>query len=209
MFLSQLKTIGASLLVVTACATGVGVLAQQPADRARDHRPSPLETHIKIEQRRMLRVETQDKTTERLEKLGARIERDVVIVNLVATKVTDDDLASLSTYPNLRSLHLHHTGISDAGLQHLEGLNSLTTLDVFDTQVTDAGLEHLADWVPYLQRLELSDTNITDAGLKSLERLRDLQHLDVRDTKVTKAGVEELQRVLPRLRIQHGSHAAH
>ena len=129
-----------------------------------------------VEARRQDRAQAekrlQDRTAAQLEKLGATIEREVVTVNLVATKVTDDDLRSLSAFPNLRTLASPpHRASSDAGLANLKGLKSLTTLDLFDTRVTDAGLEHLAEWMPRLEWLELYDTRITDAGPAILEGL--------------------------------------
>jgi hypothetical protein len=143
----------------------------------------------------------QSQTNARLEKLGAQVESGVVTVNLVATKVTDDDLSTLSVFSNLQQLYLHHTAIGDPGLANLKTSYRLTTLDVFDTRVTDAGLEHLSEWLPHLERLYLSDTQVTDSGLKFLKGLTHLRLLDVRKTKVTAAGVAEIRKALPRAEV--------
>jgi RNA polymerase sigma factor (sigma-70 family) len=210
MFLSRLKTIGAILLAVGTCAAGLGVVAQTPSDTKQDKPfdPQSLRLRLMVEARERaeaLQTELRNRTAAELQKLGARIERDVVTVNLVATKVTDDELRWLSVFPNLRILYLHHTSIGDAGVANLRDLKSLTTLDLFDTRVTDAGMEHLAEWMPHLEWLELSDTQVTDAGLRFLKGLRHLRHLDVRRTKVTDAGVEDLRRALPGLDLLHGN----
>ena len=169
--------------------------------------PQLLELRLRIEARETedaLKKEVRDRTAAELQKLGAKVEREVVTVNLVATKVTDDALRWLSVFRNLQTLYLHHTSISDAGVANLKDLKSLTTLDLFDTRVTDAALEHLAEWMPHLEWLELSNTQITDAGLGYLKGLKHLRRLDVRKTKVTDAGVEDLHRSLPGLGILHG-----
>jgi len=207
MFLTKLKMIGVIFLAAGTCAAGLGVLAQPVSGNKEDKQIEQLEQQIRVLKDRRARVkafkEVQDRTVRELEKLGGEIERDVVGINLVATKVTDADLSSLSVFPNLQTLHLHHTSISDAGVANLKGRKSLTTLDLFDTRVTDAGLEHLAEWMPHLEWLEFYDTQITDAGLGCLKGLKLLRRLDVRKTKVTDAGVEDLRRALPGLEILH------
>jgi RNA polymerase sigma factor (sigma-70 family) len=223
MYLSRLRTIGAVLLAVGASAAGLGVLAQaqrptQTPPQTTNQTQSPPSTRFDdairgMEERlRMLRqardaelarLASQDRTAAWVVKLGGRVERDVVSINLVATAVTDDDLKMLSAFPSLQTVHLHHNQIGDAGVANMQGLKNLTTLDLFDTRVTDAGLVHLAEWMPYLQWLDLNDTKITDAGLRHLKGLKHLRRLDVRKTNVTEAGVEELRRALPGAEILH------
>jgi RNA polymerase sigma factor (sigma-70 family) len=210
MFLSRLKTLGAILLAAGTCAAGLGVVAQTPSEpkEQKPFDPQRLQIQLMIEARQReegLRKELQDRTAAELEKVGAKLKRDVVTVNLVATKVTDHELSWLSVFPNLQTLYLHHTKIGDAGVANLRGLKGLTTLDLFDTRVTDAGLEHLAEWMPHLEWLELTDTQVTDAGLSFLKGLKHLRHVDVRRTKVTGAGVEDLRRALPGAEILHGN----
>ena len=105
MFLSKLRTIAAVLLVAGTCAAGLGVLAQTHIAETQTQTGTRYDEPIRhIEQRlQALKLareselgpgESQDRTASRLEKLGGRIERDVVTINLVATKVTDDDLKS-------------------------------------------------------------------------------------------------------------------
>ncbi len=210
MFLSQLKTVFMILLAVGACIASLGVFAQQTSDTKQEQPTDPrlLQLRLILEAREKAAArlkEAQDRKAEELQKVGGKLERDVVKVNLVATKVTDNELRSLSVFPNLQVVRLHHTRIGDAGVANLSDLKGLTALDLFDTRVTDAGLEHLAEWMPHLEWLELSGTQITDVGLGSLKGLQHLRHLDVRMTKVTDAGVEDLRRALPGLKILHGN----
>ncbi len=205
MFLSKLRTIGAILLAAGTCAAGLGVLAQtQTQTQTGTRYDEPIRQleqqlqSLKLARESELRhKERQDQAASRLEKLDARIERDVVTINLVATKVTDDDLRSLRAFPNLLTLYLHHTEIGDAGVANLQPLKNLTTLDLFDTRVTDAGLAHLAEWMPFLQWVDLNATKVTDAGLEHLKGLKHLRRLDVRKTGVTEAGAADLRRALP------------
>jgi RNA polymerase sigma factor (sigma-70 family) len=215
MFFSRLRIIGAVLLAIGTSAAGLGVLAQTPKS-TRPQTPSPTSTQYddairgfeerlqllkQMRDRELAQRATQDKTVAQIESLGGRVEWDVVAVNLVATKVTDDDLRLLSVFPNLQTVHLHHNEIGDAGVANLQRLRNLTTLDLFDTRVTDAGLVHLAEWMPLLQSLDLNGTKITDAGLLHLKGLKHLRRLDVSKTNVTEAGVGELRRALPNAKI--------
>ena len=119
MFLSKLKTTAAILLVAGICAAGLGVLAQTQSGNKEDKQIERLEQQIQLLKRRQESIaqhkQSQDGKSAQLEKLGGEIERDVVAINLVATKVTDDDLRSLNIFPYLQTLHLHHTSIGDAG----------------------------------------------------------------------------------------------
>jgi hypothetical protein len=199
--------IGTILFTALTGAASLGVFAQtqSPSDTRYDEPIRRLERQLeqlrRLRDREVAHQHAHDRTVDQLQKLGARIERDVVAINLVATKVTDDDLKSLGVFPNLQALHLHHTSISDAGLANLKDLKHLNTLDVFDTRVTDAGLEHLAEWMPHLEELEVSDTRITDAGLRPLKELKYLRRLGMQNTRVTAAGIDDLHRALPGLEI--------
>jgi RNA polymerase sigma factor (sigma-70 family) len=204
MRLFRLKMIGAAaFLAIGTCAASLGVVAQQQQQGG-----SKYDEQIRqLEERLRLLKEMRDheataqalqaNTMEKLRKLGATVDREVVAVNLAGTSATDDDLISLQVFPNLTTLYLHHTKVGDAGVANLKGLKYLRTLDLFDTRVTDQGLEHLLERLPRLERLELSETAVTDACLKSFTGLRQLRLLDVRKTKVTEAGVAQFRRWTP------------
>jgi hypothetical protein len=194
------------IIPVTACIAGLAVFAQTPANESKQQKFDPVELQMRImvEARQKMDADlkaVRDQTAAHLEKLGARVEREVVAVNLVSTKVTDEGLKALRVFPDLQRLYLHHTGITDAGIANLQSVRSLTTLDLFDTRVTDAGLAHLAEWMPHLEWLELSDTSITDAGIRSLKGLKHLRRLNIQRAKVSDAAVEELRSAVAGLEI--------
>ena len=111
--------------------------------------------------------------------LLAPVDKQLAVLNLARTKVTDDGLKSIEGLTNLRKLHLENTKIGDAGLSHLKGLTNLEYLNLYGTQVTDAGLADLQ-------------------GLKNLKAVYLWQ------TKVTPAGVAKLQQALPKSQINTG-----
>src|SRR5262245_1051026 len=74
-------------------------------------------------------AETREHALAAVKKLGGKLQIDgkgpsrlVIGISLDSTQVTDDDLASLKTFPELRVLSLNQTPVSDAGLEHIKGL---------------------------------------------------------------------------------------
>jgi hypothetical protein len=118
--------------------------------------------------------------------------KDVRIVFVEATGVTDAGLAPLAELRQLEDLSLHNCQITDAGLVHLAGLD-LITLGLDHTLVSDAGLVHLAK-MSRLEVLDLSgDSGIHDAGLRHMAGHKKLQVIDLDGTAVTDDGVERLR----------------
>ena len=65
-------------------------------------------------------------------------------LNLGATRIGDDGLASLAGLTGLQFLAVFDTAVTDKGVAHLDGLTHLKTLYLNRTAVTDKGLEALA-----------------------------------------------------------------
>jgi Leucine-rich repeat (LRR) protein len=124
----------------------------------------------------------------------------VMMVNLRATLVTDDDLQYVAKFKHLRALSLNGTQLTDAGLAHLRGLTELESLDLGMTRITDAGLKHLRR-LTNLRTLNLLDTGVTDAGLRYLEPLSSLGQVNLERTSTTPRGLRALQEALPNVRI--------
>ena len=120
---------------------------------------------------------------------------------LGSTRVTDAGLEHLKGLTQLDVLHLDGTQVTDAGLEHLKGLNQLHRLDLDCAQVTDAGLEHLKG-LNLLLVLSLNGTRVTDAGLGHLKWLNQLNILWLKGTKVTDEGVKKFQQALPNCKIE-------
>jgi mono/diheme cytochrome c family protein len=146
----------------------------------------------------------------KIEKMGALIgtiaqndDRLEVSFHMLGSKVTDKDIAVLSSLKGLAHLDLGHTSITDAGLVHLKGLKALTKLHLEGTKITDAGLINLKE-LHNLTYLNLYGTNITDAGLEHLNPLIKLKDLYLWQTKVTEAGVSKLKKALPQVEIVLG-----
>ena len=72
----------------------------------------------------------------------------VVRINLAASTVTDEDLASVARLNALQELYLSGTQVGDAGLAHLQKLNALKWLYLGGTQVSDEGKKQLGESLP-------------------------------------------------------------
>lgn len=103
--------------------------------------------------------------------------------------VTDDGLACLKEFPELKHLNLSGcSGVSDAALVHLKEITTLEALWLDETSVTDAGLVHL-EGLSNLRDLNLRDTAVTDAGLHHLKGLAALERLWLVGTPTSDAGL--------------------
>ncbi len=78
----------------------------------------------------------------RLEALGGHGVWDgsMVVVSLVGTGITDEDLSLFRDFPYVQVLDLSHTDVSDDGLIHLAGLRLLEELSVVDTKISGPAL---------------------------------------------------------------------
>lgn len=79
---------------------------------------------------------------DRIEALGGSgvWEREIVMVSLANTAVTDDDLALFRDFPFVQWLDLSGTGVTGPGLAHLAGASDLDTLIIVGTKITRAAL---------------------------------------------------------------------
>jgi endonuclease YncB( thermonuclease family) len=109
-------------------------------------------------------------------------------------KVTDDDLAQLKSFPNLRSLDLPSSSqVTVAGLSQLAELRSLVELNVNWTKASAAGVVNLVKGRRMMQRLEVSGVNFRDEDLAMLKGLPYLKKLSLRATQVTDEGLVNLR----------------
>jgi hypothetical protein len=117
--------------------------------------------------------------------------RQVVQIDLSGTKPTDEELARLAAFPQLRVLLLNGATVSDENLRHLAQFHDLEVLDLSSTQVKGTGLSHLAK-LTRLKELRLIETGVDDEGLVSLAGLKNLETLSLGSTKVSDRGLERL-----------------
>lgn len=118
-------------------------------------------------------------------------------------KVTDKQVAALiSLRRNIAILSLRNTKITDRAFTTIGKMTKLVRLDVPNTGVTDKGIADLLKARPAeLRSLNLYGTPITDAALDPLARLQQLSALYLWKSKATKAGVARLRAVLPTCRV--------
>ena len=137
-------------------------------------------------------------------------------------RVSDLAARTLATFPTLRQLEIHMTGLTDRGLEHFKnsdlevlwlgpritdtGMNVLATmrhlrhLDICAHLVTDDGVRALAI-LPDLEVLWITRCRVTDDIIPVLAKLKKLRELNVRNTEVTERGIEQLRQALPGCRI--------
>ena len=89
-------------------------------------------------------------------------------LHLGNTNIRDEDLQTISQFPNLTRLRLENTQITDQGLLYLLELQHLESLNLFGNAITDTGLGHL-EKMASLKRIYLWQTETTDAGRESLQ----------------------------------------
>lgn len=94
--------------------------------------------------------------------------------------MSDEGLAAVNRFTQLRKLDVSGSPVTDKGLQSLRDLHGLESLDATSTKITGAGLENLVG----LKRLSLTDAKITAKNCASLASLRALQYLSLSGTPV-------------------------
>jgi hypothetical protein len=95
-----------------------------------------------------------------------------------AEYVTDEGVAAIKDWKQLKHLNLHGTKAGDSALEHIAGLTSLETLDVGSTLMTDVGLERLT-MLTNLRELTMGGNELGDAGLQALRQMPNLTYLDL------------------------------
>jgi serine/threonine protein kinase len=147
----------------------------------------------------------------------------VVKVILAHCPVSDDSLATLGAFPQLRALDLAGTRISDAGLWRIRRLNYLESLYLASCPISAMGLERLRHMCrlrelclggtrvsgpglsvltygfSQLRALDLAGAKISDAGLWHIGRLKDLESVNLASCPFSDRGLKRL-RALSHLR---------
>jgi hypothetical protein len=100
------------------------------------------------------------------------------VVEIRLNNVTDEDLAYLRNFKQVRKLSLGLSHISDAGLVPIRELEQLESLDLYGNSVTGKGLEHLKS-LPRLRVLYIGNTDVTSEEV--LELRADLPNVKIYD----------------------------
>jgi hypothetical protein len=112
-----------------------------------------------------------------LERLAA-IAPNVYSLDLKRTRISDDDLASLTSLTGLRKLSLQRTKITDAALAHVAKLDKLEVINLYSTAIGDAGSKHL-EGLKNLKEIYLFETQVSTAGALSLRAALPLAKVDL------------------------------
>ena len=105
--------------------------------------------------------------------------RSITDFNLYfAEYVTDEGVAAIKGWKQLKRLNLHGTKAGDSALEHVATFTSLESLDVGSTLMTDVGLERLAQ-LTNLKELTIGGNELGDAGLQALRQMPNLTYLDL------------------------------
>jgi hypothetical protein len=95
-----------------------------------------------------------------------------------AEYVTDEGVAAIKDWKQLKRLNLHGTKAGDSALEHIAGITSLESLNVGSTLMTDVGLERLTT-LTNLKELTMGGNELGDAGLQALRQMPNLTYLDL------------------------------
>ena len=109
-----------------------------------------------------------------------------------AEQITDEGVATVKGWKQLRRLNLRGTKITDATLEFLSGVPSLEWLDIGWAQITDTGLGHLAA-LTNLRHLAMGGNKLTDTSLQFLRQTPQIEYLDLGGTQRTDSGLWSLQ----------------
>ena len=90
-------------------------------------------------------------------------------LTLARTRITNEDLSSLSELASIEYLDLSRTEVDDHSLDFVSQMVNLRTLNLRDTKVTDEGLLKLAN-LKQLERVYVWGTLVTSTGATRLEK---------------------------------------
>jgi serine/threonine protein kinase len=127
--------------------------------------------------------------------------KNLTVLILRRTSVTNPGLAPFRYCKNLETLDLLGTQVSDEGLAVFKDCKNLKHLDLQATLVSNDGLAYFKD-CKNLASIDLSSTPLADAGLDLLAAFPKLAFANLKTTRVTEAGVKNLAAALPKCKIE-------
>ena len=140
------------------------------------------------------KVETDAGEVSEISKL-ATVPFKVVSINLMASRVTGDQLVVLKGLTHLTHLHLAGLPLGDSGLKHISEITSLQFANLANTRITSKGVAYLST-LTNLTHLHLShNQQIDDEALEYLKELSDLEYLRLENTSVSDTGLQHLHKL--------------
>ena len=116
--------------------------------------------------------------------------RNIQVLNLAGTDVTDAGLATVVEMSNLQRLRLERTKVTDAGMAQLGKLEKLDYLNLYGTEITGAGLKPLES-LPSLRQIYLWRTKVDPAAAKAFA-----------DAMVDQGKIDQLKKQIASLQAQ-------
>lgn len=135
---------------------------------------------------------------------GLHVWHSAVFLDLDSELVTNATLAELNGLRDLHVLHISNTSVTDDGLEALKELPDLRILTLHSAGISDNALRYLSESTA-LEELQVSDAAITDSGLEHLKRMHTLRRLYLDGNSVTDAGIQQLQNALPKCKIDYSN----
>ena len=122
----------------------------------------------------------------------AEIEEQLVWLNLAHTTITDAQLEAVARLKNLRVLYLNNTQVSDAGLAKLAPLSELRWLSLVDTRATDASIETFLK-LKNLSTLFLFEADLSAEGIRKMVETRKEFKIDTGNYRLEKLATDTIE----------------
>lgn len=107
-------------------------------------------------------------------------------LDLSRTRLDDSAVPILAKMKDLELLKLENTKVTDEGLRGLASLKKLRNLDLDQvTQITDDGVDTIIKQWPNIRHLNLSGTSITEKSILKVIKLENLRGLELAELKLS------------------------
>lgn len=130
-------------------------------------------------------------------------------LNIIATKFSDDWMASIAQLTNLKTLRFTNNGkLSDVGLEQLVGLKNVETFSFVGTGIKGHAFAKFEDWT-HLRKCSFRGSSIDDEGLAQLcAHFPNLESISLAHAKFTDAGAAHLAKLTKLKGLEVGTHDA-
>lgn len=138
-----------------------------------------------------------------LEVIGTHF-RDLEVLDLSRTRITDKGLGELPELSHLRELYLVDCGCGNSGLEAvvIPHSETLELLDLTGTGIDDDGIAFLARTdLPRLVELSIGATRVSDEGVRRIASIKRLRVLSLVGSNVSRTSVADLLERRPELSV--------
>lgn len=132
--------------------------------------------------------------------LGFHAVHSVIFLDLDSDQVTDETMAGLTGFRDLKVLHISNTSITDEGLAVVSKFPALRILTLNADGLSENALKYVAI-SSALEELEVHNFKITDIGVMQLSQMQNLRRLYLEGTDISNLGIEKLRAAMPKCEI--------